>query len=67
MAELKQEITEERFNELLAIPRRDRSEHLRAEFKAPESFVMGYGYYGSSLRCEGNRYFIVHDIGGSCD
>ena len=33
----------------------------------PASVICGYGYYGHALKQKDGRFYIVCDIGSSCD
>lgn len=63
--EVKTEITKEQYDELVVLRYPER--YKRIEDSLPPQWIYGYGYYGNRLYHEGGKYYLVHDIGNTCD
>jgi len=65
MREVKEEISREMYTNYMARPK---AEWLpEVEKTIPESWICGYGYYGTELRAMDGKYYLVYSIGDSCD
>ena len=65
MREVEREISREMYINYMARPTREWKEEV--EKTIPESWVCGYGYYGTDLVARGGKYYLIHHIGDSCD
>ena len=65
MREIRQEISEELYSEYRAMRYSERSKLIKG--KIPIEWVLGYGYYGHRLSAYGDKFYVVHTIGDSCD
>lgn len=63
MTVVKEEITKEKFEKLSKLTGKE----FESELKIPIEWYCGYGYYGTALRQEGDKYFAIHNIGSTCD
>mgnify|MGYP007115377552 CR=1 FL=1 len=61
------EITKDEYEELIIMSYADREQFVND--KLPISIACGYGYYGHRLRIDptDGKYYIICDIGTSCD
>lgn len=65
MKEIKQEISKEAFDNYRLMRYSERSKLIKK--KIPMEWVLGYGYYGHRLSIYGDKYYLVHTVGDSCD
>ena len=65
MQEIKKEITKEQYEDYLGMTYKARNEEIKD--KIPIGWLLGYGYYGHRLMQYGDKYYIVHTIGSTCD
>lgn len=65
MQEVKQEITEERYKRYVTTPYGE----WRGEVEAtiPEAWNYGYGWYGCRPMEQDGKFYLLHNIGDSCD
>ena len=66
MQKVREEITKEQFEKLQAMSYAEQHDELFPN-GVPESWAMGYGYYGHLLIEKDGKYYAVYKIGSSCD
>lgn len=65
MQQIEREISKELYDNYASRSAADWKAEIRE--KLPESWVCGYGYYGTDLVAKNGKYYLIHTIGSSCD
>ena len=65
MREVKQEICKELYEDYKAMTYAERVKAIKSNI--PIEWELGYGYYGHRLTQYGDKCYIVHTIGNTCD
>ncbi len=65
MTVLREEITPAQFAEYKAMSAGELNSTV--ERGLPESITLGYGYYGASLEAKDGKFYLLTNIGSSCD
>lgn len=65
MRVVKQNISKERYNELLKLDRGKLNQEI--EKNIPIEWELGYGWYGCYLTKDDENYYLCHNLGSSCD
>lgn len=65
MRQVREEITKERYEELEKMDGKERAKVISNEI--PIEWAIGYGWYGCFLAKTEDKYFIVHNLGSTCD
>ena len=60
------EISKEKYNKLQRMSYDEQEAELFPD-GIPESWAMGYGYYGHSVFENNGKYYVQYKIGSSCD
>ena len=66
MDTIRNEISKEEFEKLQAMSYAEQKAEIFPN-GIPESWVMGYGYYGHSVFEQNGKYYVQYKIGSSCD
>ena len=65
MQKRREEITKEKFEELDKMDNKQFNNYI--DSKIPIEWACGYGHYGAYLKEEDGKYYIIHNLGSSCD
>ena len=66
MRVIEEEVTKEKFEMLSKLKDEDKEKY-ELELNIPIEWYCGYGYYGSFPVEKGGKFYIIHNIGNSCD
>lgn len=65
MQRYKEIISKKEYDQLYQLSRAELIQTV--ENKIPDNWSCGYGWYGCQLLQDNNKYYIIHDLGQSCD